>query len=309
MPDLRAQPGRGKIHGMHDGLIDVDGVLTAARDAKVSALDRGFLYGDSAFEVMRTYDGRAFHQAEHLARLAGSCERLRIPMPIGLDELAARVQRTIDAARVRLHMPDCYVRVTITRGVGPLGIRLPEQPEPSVLVYALPLEPPPASVYEQGIEVGLVHVGRATDGTSAAGAKTSNYLTSVLALDEVRQRGAQEAIVVGAHGELIEGATSNLFVARGGELVTPPLSSGILAGITRAAILRLAAQLGIPCREQSITSADLYGADEAFITSTVRELVPVVRADGSAVGRGVPGPLYGRLLTAYRQLARAHTVA
>jgi branched-chain amino acid aminotransferase len=293
----------------HDGFIDVDGVLTAARDAKVSALDRGFLYGDSAFEVMRTYDGRAFHQEQHLQRLAGSCERLRIPMPISLQELASRVQRAVDGARVKLHMLDCYVRVTVTRGVGPLGIKLPSKPQPSVLVYALPLEPPNDAVYEQGIEVGLVHVGRATDGTSAAGAKTSNYLTSVLALDDVQKRGAQEAIVVGAHGELIEGATSNLFIVRGGALETPPLSSGILAGITRAAILELAAQLHIPCKEQGLATGDLYGADEAFITSTIRELLPVVRADGVAIGSGSPGPIYGRLLTAYRQLARAHTVA
>jgi branched-chain amino acid aminotransferase len=293
----------------HDGFIDVDGTLTAAQDAKVSALDRGFLYGDSAFEVMRTYDGRAFHQQQHLERLASSCERLRIPMPISTAELGARVQRAVDAARVKLHMPDCYVRVTVTRGVGPLGIKLPSKPQPSVLVYALPLEPPVDAVYEQGIEVGLVHVGRATDGTSAAGAKTSNYLTSVLALDDVQKRGCQEAIVVGAQGELIEGATSNLFIVRGGALETPPLSSGILAGITRAAILELAAQLHIPCREQSISSADLYGADEAFITSTIRELLPVVRADGVTVGSGSPGLAFRRLLAAYRQLARAHTVA
>jgi branched-chain amino acid aminotransferase len=293
----------------HDGFIDVDGALTSAQDAKVSALDRGFLYGDSAFEVMRTYDGRAFHQEQHLQRLAGSCERLRIPLPIALPQLGARVQRAVDAARVKLHMPDCYVRVTVTRGVGPLGIRLPAKPQPSVLVYALPLEPPQDAVYELGIEVGLVHVGRATDGTSAAGAKTSNYLTSVLALDDVAKRGAQEAIVVGAHGELIEGATSNLFIVRHGTLETPPLSSGILAGITRAAIIDLAAQLHIPCKQQTLTSADLYGADEAFITSTIRELLPVVRADGVTVGSGSPGAIYGRLLTAYRQLARAHTVA
>lgn len=291
------------------GFIDVDGVLTTAQEAKVSALDRGFLYGDSVFEVMRTYDGRAFHQEQHLQRLASSCERLRIPMPLTLAELGARVQRVVDAARVQLHMPDCNVRVTVTRGVGPLGLRLPSEPKPTVLVYALPLEPPKDTVYEQGIEVGLVHVGRATDGTSAAGAKTSNYLASVLALDDVQKRGAQEAIVVGAHGELIEGATSNLFIVRGGALETPPLSSGILAGITRAAVLELAAQLHIPCKEQSLSSADLYGADEAFITSTIREMLPVVRADGLTIGAGSPGPIYGRLLTAYRQLARAHTAA
>lgn len=285
------------------GVIDIDGVLTAAEDAKVSALDRGFLYGDSAFEVMRTYGGRAFCERQHLERLQRSCEGLRIPLPVTLDVIAERIRRAAE----RSGLAEQYVRVAVTRGVGPLGIRLPAQPRPSVLVYALPLDVPDASLYRDGIEVGLVHVGRATDGTSAAGAKTSNYLTSVLALDDVRQRGCAEAIVVGPQGELIEGATSNLFIVRGGEspmLETPPISSGILEGITRATVIELATKLGIPVREQRITSADLYGADEAFITSTVRELVPVVRADGVAVGQGKPGPIVAQLLTAYRQLAR-----
>jgi branched-chain amino acid aminotransferase len=284
--------------GAQAGVIDVDGELFAAGEAKVSALDRGFLYGDSAFEVMRTYGARAFRQREHLERIARSCERLRIPLPLTLEALAARVERAVAASG----LPECYVRVAITRGRGALGIRLPQTPAPSVLVYALPLDPPAPEAYARGIEVGLVHVGRATDGTSAAGAKTSNYLTSVLALDDVAQRGCSEAIVVGAQGELIEGATSNLFIVRAGKLATPPVSSGLLEGITRASILQLGAQLGVPAEERRITSADLYAADEAFITSTIRELLPVVRADGVSIGGGEPGPLYARLLAAYRAL-------
>jgi branched-chain amino acid aminotransferase len=290
------------------GVIDIDGVVCAAADATVSALDRGFLYGDSAFEVMRTYGGRAFREREHLERLARSCEGLRIPLPVTLEVIAQRIRHASQLSG----LPEQYVRVAVTRGVGPLGIRLPAQPRPSVLVYALPLDLPDAALYRDGIEVGLVHVGRATDGTSAAGAKTSNYLTSVLALDDVRQRGCAEAIVVGPQGELIEGATSNLFIVRGQGspvLETPPISSGILEGITRATVIELATQLGIPVREQPIASADLYGADEAFITSTVRELVPVVRADGVVVGQGKPGPVVARLLEAYRLLARAPEAA
>ncbi len=291
--------------GVIAGVIDVDGVLSAAADAKVSALDRGFLYGDSAFEVMRTYGGRAFCERQHLERLERSCERLRIPPAIERVVLRERIARAVRESK----LSECYVRVAITRGVGPLGIRLPKAPRPTVLVYALPLEVPDASFYRDGIEVGLVHVGRATDGTSAAGAKTSNYLTSVLALDDVRQRGAQEAIVVGALGELIEGATSNLFLVRSHAgkpiLDTPPISSGILEGITRSTVIELATTLGIPVREQSISSADLYGADEAFITSTIRELVPVVRADGVTIASGRPGPVVAQLLAAYRQLAHA----
>jgi branched-chain amino acid aminotransferase len=219
-------------------------------------------------------------------------------MPLSFEELAARISRAVQASG----LPECYVRVVVTRGRGALGVRLPAAPVPSVLIYALPLDPPAPDAYARGIEVGLVHVGRATDGTSAAGAKTSNYLTSVLALDDVAQRGCSEAIVVGAQGELIEGATSNLFIVRAGRLATPPVSSGLLEGITRASILQLAAQLGLPAEEQRITSADLYAADEAFITSTIRELLPVVRADGVAIGSGQPGPIYARLLAGYRAL-------
>ena len=138
----------------------------------------------------------------------------------------------------------------VTRGEGPLGVDLSEARVPSVLMFALPLRTLPAQLYEQGIAVGLVHMARATDGTSAAGAKTSNYLGSVLALHEVKQRGSHEAIIVGPLGEVVEGATSNVFVVRDGELRTPPIEAGILAGITRKVVLELAARLRLAMHEK-----------------------------------------------------------
>jgi branched-chain amino acid aminotransferase len=288
-----------------DGWVSIDGVLSAASEARVSVFDRGFLYGDSAFEVMRTYSRRPFRERDHLERLRGSCERLLLPVASGPSEWSHEIRRTIDASK----LSECNVRVMITRGVGPMGLDLGEAKQPSVICFALPLQTLPDAYYEQGIFVGLSLAARATDGTRAVGAKTSNYLGSVLALHEVKARGCQEAIIVGPNGEIVEGATSNIFLVRAGELVTPPIEAGILAGITRKTVLELASELELPVHETQIDPGDLYRADEVFITSTIREIVPVVRVDDITIAKGTPGPYARRLLAAYRTKAQARDLA
>jgi branched-chain amino acid aminotransferase len=283
-----------------DGVVDIDGVLQPAREAKISVFDRGFLYGDSAFEVVRTYGRVPFRGREHLERLGRSCERLRMHLPVPVAELEARIARAIAASG----QPECWLRIVVTRGVGPIGLDLSPALAPSVLVFALALKAPDERVYSQGIAAGLVHTIRTVDGTKAAGAKTSNYLASMLALDEVKQRGCQEAIILGAEGEVVEGATSNVFAVKGGALVTPPISSGILEGITRRTVMELAAQRSIACSEREMRPADLHSADEVFITSSIREVVPVTSVDGVRIGEGRPGPLSTLLLAAYRERAR-----
>jgi len=281
---------------MPEGAVWIDGVLAPAGEARVSVFDRGFLYGDSAFEVMRTYDKRPFRETAHLDRLRRSCERLLIPLASSNAQLAQIIAETIAASK----LPECYVRVMVTRGVGPMSIDLAQANEPSILVFALTLTPLAASVYQTGIAVGLSRASRATDGTRAAGAKTSNYLGSVLALHEVKQRGAQEALILGPSGEVIEGATSNVFIVNNGQLFTPSIDAGILAGITRQTVLELAAGQKLEVRETPLHPSDLYRADEVFITSTVREVVPVVRVDDKVIGDGKPGPITARVLAAYR---------
>lgn len=286
---------------MPEGAVSIDGQMFAAADARVSVFDRGFLYGDSAFEVMRTYRRRPFRERDHLERLERSCQRLLLPVSSGAAEWTAIVSRTIDASK----LPECNVRVMVTRGVGPMGLDLSEARSPTVFCFALPLQTLPPDLYENGVAVGLSHAARATDGTRAVGAKTSNYLGSVLALHEVKRTGAHEAIIVGPNGEIVEGATSNIFLVRGGELATPPIEAGILAGITRKTVLELAEQLGLRVQETTLHPHDLYRADEVFITSTVREVVPVVRVDDLVVAAGKPGPCTKRLLEAYRTQANA----
>jgi len=288
-----------------EGIVDVDGVLSRPPDAKLSVFDRGVLYGDSAFEAMRTYGGRAFRQRAHLERLARSCERLRITLPLSLDALAERVERAV----AQSGQPECYLRVLVTRGVGPMGLDLALGQQPSVVIFALALPAQNPQLYAQGIAVGLVHTLRSADGTPAAGAKTSNYLATMLALDSVKARGAQEVLILDAAGEIVEGGTSNLFVVKNGALATPPASAGILVGITRTEVFELAAAQGRPCEERALRMGDLLGADEAFITSSIRELVPVVRADAgdvsTRIGSGQPGPVFRALHAAYRAQTQA----
>jgi len=284
---------------MFEGAVWIDGVLQRAADARISVFDRGLLYGDSAFEVMRTYGKRPFRERAHLERLQRSCERLLISLPLDVPQLSAAVASTLEASG----LPECYVRVMVTRGIGPMTIDLSAAEQPSVLIFALPLSPPSAAVYADGIRAGVLHAARATDNTRAAGAKTSNYLGAVLALHEVKQRGCQEAFIIGPSGDVIEGATSNVFAVREGALETPPLETGILAGITRQTVLELSQSLGLSVRERALYPADLYTAAEVFITSSIREVVPVVQVDAARIGDGRPGAQTQRVHAAYRALA------
>jgi branched-chain amino acid aminotransferase len=188
----------------------------------------------------------------------------------------------------------------VTRGVGPMNLDLSQAGQPSLLIFALPLHTLPASAYEEGVAVGCSQAARATDGTRAQGAKTSNYLAAVLALHEVKQRGCHEALILSPAGEVIEGATSNVFIVRDGALFTPPIEAGILAGITRQTVLEIAAQQGLSVRETQLHPQDLYRATEVFITSSVREIVPVVRVDDVVIANGRPGALTQQLRAAYR---------
>jgi branched-chain amino acid aminotransferase len=264
--------------------------------------DRGFLYGDSVFEVFRTYGGVPFAERAHLERLARSAERLLIPMPVSIETLSTEVQATLDAAGEG----QWYVRVVITRGSGPLTYDPSTATDPLRVIIAAPLSVPPADRYERGIAVTILSASRPTDDARAAGAKASNYLANLLAVHEAKQKGAQEALVLGKDGQILEGASSNLFIVKNGTVRTPEPQPGILVGITRATVLEAAAEEGIPVEEGEVRPQDLFSADEAFITSSIREVMPVVSADGRTIGSGAPGSVTKRLHAGYlRAVSRA----
>lgn len=296
-------------------LVSINGVIFRPEEAKVSVYDRGFLYGDSVFETIRTYGGAPFALGEHLARLERSAGRIGIPLPVSREELAREVDALLRAARApgagEPGAPqESYLRVMLTRGSGPLGLDPSLASEPLRVILVEPLKPLPSSIYRDGVGVITVRTTRASD--AAPGAKVSNYLESLLALREARAAGAHEALILDPAGNVVEGTTSNVFLVERGArapggaaappaaLITPPDEAGLLAGITRAHVMDAAAELGIPVRREPVTVARLLAADEVFITSSLREIVPVVRVDAHPIGAGAPGATTRALHTAFR---------
>jgi branched-chain amino acid aminotransferase len=283
-------------------LVLIDGRPMLPEAAKISVFDRGFLYGDSVFEALRTYGGRPFALDRHLARLAESAARVFIELPASLEQIG----REVESAIVGAGNAESYVRLTVTRGVGEaMGL------DPGLARHALrvvivtPLVSPPATTYRDGVAAITHRTERVTD-HAAVGAKVGNYLTAVLANREARRAGAAEAFIVDGRGCVIEGATSNVFIVTDdGALVTPPETDGILLGITRETVLSVAAQLGIPIRLESLPIDAVTRAAEVFFSSSIRELVPVVSLDGLQIGAGLPGPTTLRLLASFRESCRA----
>ncbi len=279
----------------------IDGLSMAPEDARVSVFDRGFLYGDSIFETLRTYGGAPFAAREHLVRLERSAQRVALELP----KTAAELEAELRAAAKSSPYPESYLRLTITRGVGPLGLDPALATSPTRVLLVGPLEPPPPETYERGISVSVYRTQRVTDATAAEGAKIGNYLTAVLALREAKAKGAREALIARADGGIVEGASSNLFFVEGKRLVTPGEADGVLAGITRQHLLTLARELGLGV-EFAVPDVERLGAaDEVFVSSSIRELLPVVEVEGRKVGAGTPGPTTALLLERFRATARA----
>jgi branched-chain amino acid aminotransferase len=282
-------------------VVMIDGVLRPPGAQHISVFDRGFLYGDSVFETLRTYAGVPYSLGEHLARLERSAQLVFIDLPVPLEQIGQEVL----AAVAHGANAESYVRLMVTRGQGALGLDpgLAERPSRVVIVQAL--HRPPAHLYEDGIAVISYRTQRQADATSAMGAKVGNYLVSVLAMREAGRVGALEALIVDAKSSVLEGGSSNVFLVVGGTLVTPDVSAGILPGITRAHLLELARALGIDVALRTPNLSEAYAADEVFISSSIRELMPVVRLDDRVIGKGTPGPVFRRLLEEFRRHVRA----
>lgn len=280
----------------------IDGAPCDPEHARISVFDRGFLYGDSVFEVLRTYGGVPFALQEHLDRLARSAEQIWIPLPMSLDMISREVHRTLEAAGHK----NSSIRVVVTRGSGPMSLDLSTARDPQLVIFVAEVVTPAAQIYRKGVSVLTGRASRPTDDALAAGVKASNYLSSLLAVHAAKRQGAYEVVLLGRSGEVLEGATSNIFAFAEGSLHTPRVEAGILAGITRAWILRLAEAMGIRVVQSPLFPRDLYAADEVFLTSSIREVVPVVEVDGVRIASGAPGPMTQRLHRAYRDEISRH---
>ncbi len=275
----------------NQGVVSIDGAICALGDATISVLDRGFLYGDSVYEVVRTYAGCPFALREHLERLRKSAAAVEIPLPLDLDEHEAEVLAALREAGVG----DWYVRIILTRGGGPIGLD-PALAEGQLrIVIVVPIPEIPQDLRELGASIALVATGRNTSGPTPAGAKTGNYLNNIMALRKAREKGAFEAVMIDGNGRIAEGTTSNVFIVSKGVLRTPPLAAGILDGITRRKVIEIGENQGMDVREVHLRPLDIYAAEEVFLTATLKEIMPVIQVDEVKIGEGRPGPITRRL--------------
>jgi branched-chain amino acid aminotransferase len=278
----------------------IDGAPVDAEQARVPVFDRGFLYGDSVYEVLRTCEGRPFKLREHLERLERSAAGLEMALP-ARGEIDRAVEDTLAAAAES----DAYIRVIVTRGAGELGLDPAMADRPRLIVMVRPIKLPPPESYADGVAVALVGKSRSAPGAVDPSVKSGNYLPSVLAVASAHRLGAYEAILADGVGRITEGSSSNFFIARGRRVVTPGLSVGLLEGITRRTVIDLLRADGTAVDEVPLWPVDLRSADEAFLTSSVRGVLPIVRVDGQPIAGGRPGPITRRVLELYdRELRR-----
>ena len=287
----------------------VNGRVFSEQDATISVFDHGFLYGDGVYEVIRTYGGELFLVDRHLRRLRASATMIALDIGMSDAALEAVVRETIAAYRSRaVGAPageELLARILVTRGVGEMSYDPTKSTHPSLVVIVKPLAPLPESAYACGVAVALVSVVRNHPRSVDPRIKSNNLLNNALAMQEALRRGPFfEAILRNYRGELAECSQSNLFVVKDRTVRTPALEAGLLAGITREFVEDVAVEAGIPVEDAVLHDDDLFGADEAFLTSTSKEIVPIVRVDDRAIGTGQPGPITLRLLGAYRRKAR-----
>jgi branched-chain amino acid aminotransferase len=284
----------------------VNGRISDGRDAVVSIFDHGFLYGEGVYETLRTYNKRLFLFEPHVRRLRRSAHMISLDVPFSDNYLLDAIDRTL----ARAALPDeAYVRVLVTRGVGELTYDPKATPTHSLVIIVKPQVDPPDSAYRDGVDVAIVDIIRNHPGSVNPRIKSNNLLNNALAMQEALRRGAFEGVMRNYRGELTECTTANLFTVKDGVVLTPPVDAGLLPGITREFIFEIGEANGIRVREAVLKDADLYGADEAFLTSTTREAVPIVTVDGRTIGSGRPGPVTLRLLDEFRRAARSATSA
>lgn len=263
-------------------VVFLDGRFVDGRAARVSALDRGFLYADGLFETIRIYRGHPYALAEHLARIEDAARKIRLPFPGSSSWWRETIARLL--ARNGLARSDAAVRITVSRGVGGDGLVFPRITRPTVLIVARPLAAGLDEMRRSGVAVALLGFHPGHDGL-LQGLKTTDYLTAAIGKTIARERGAFEGLYQ-RKGEILEGTTSNLFVVRRGRVKTPALSRGILAGTTRDRVIALAREHRIPICEGRVTTRELLDADEAFLTASTIEVLPIARVDGRPIGTG-----------------------
>lgn len=283
--------------------ININGDIVGPEEANISVFDRGFLFGDSIYEVTLTYERILYKIEEHLDRLWESASRLDMPISISRKQLTYQMLKTLKA----LDEDRAYIRVVITRGEGEIGLDPKLASKNNLVIITKKLPENPTWWYESGVEVIVASVLRNPKESMDPAIKSGNYLNNVLAYNQAKKQGAFDAIMLNAEGMVTEGTTNNIWIVKDGKLKTPPLAAGLLSGITRKTLLELAKINKIPVEETNFSPEELKAADECFLTSSTKEMVPITKIDEISIGSGTPGELTKRLHKIYRQQVKEYT--
>ncbi|MCF6149051.1 MAG: branched-chain-amino-acid transaminase [Candidatus Kuenenia sp.] len=276
----------------------ISGKLFPKEDAKISVFDHGLLYGDGVFEGIRVYNEKIFALDEHIDRLYNSAKAIDLKIPITKSEMVKAIKDTLEANNQK----DAYIRVVVTRGIGKLGLDPNKCSTPEIIIISDTIELYPKTLYENGLEIVTVTTIRNHYSSLDPKIKSLNYLNNIMAKIESLQSKAGEALMLNKDGFVAECSGDNIFILKNNTLLTPPESAGILIGITRNCVMKLAKDMRISVKEELMTRYDLYLADECFLTGTAAEIIPVVKIDGRTIGTGKPGKITLELLEHYRKL-------
>jgi branched-chain amino acid aminotransferase len=277
-------------------VVNINGRILPAAEATISVFDRGFLFGDSIYETLRTYNRKPFLIEQHLQRLENSARMLFMDLPMSTNQIAEQVIRAIGASSNN----ECYVRIIVSRGAGnKIGLDINLSKKAICVVIVVPLEPPAREYYEQGVRISVVSIRRNDVAALNPKIKSSNLLNNVLAYVHAKQQKAFEGILCNSAGNIAEGTGSNLFMVRDGKVKTPPPDAGLLEGVTRALTIDLAFKERLQVQEANFTPEELLQSDECFITSTTKEILPVSAIDDKKFSV-VPGSITMKLMKAYR---------
>jgi branched-chain amino acid aminotransferase len=278
----------------------ISGKLVDKDQATISVFDHGFLYGDGVFEGIRVYGGKVFLLAEHIDRLYESAQAIRLDIPMPKVDLTAAVNSTVAANG----LSEGYVRLVVSRGAGTLGLDPRKTAHPQIIIIADTISLYPPEMYQQGLKLITASTLRNHPQALSSRIKSLNYLNNILAKIEGSDAGCVEALMLNHKGEVAECTGDNIFIVQRGALKTPPVDAGILEGITRNAVIRLAREAKVPVAETTLLRHDIYVADECFLTGTAAEVIPVTSLDGRAIGQGKPGPITRDLLERFKKLTR-----
>ena len=281
-------------------VVSINGKIMFKEDAKISIFDRGFLYGDSVYEVIRTYEGIPFLLQEHLDRLWQSASKL--DMAFSFDE--SHIVKEVNTCLGELGKESAYIRIIVTRGQGPLQLDPVSAGANNIVVIAKEFKEYPREWYENGVNILISHVERTSIRAIDPNIKSGNYLNNIMAFIHAKKQKAFDAIMLNNEGFITEGTTHNIWVVKNGKAYTPPLHAGILEGITRKTILILAKKNGIEVEQKNMPAEDLINADECFMTSTTKEVIPVTQVNNAPIGTGEPGAITSKLHSLYRDFIK-----